>query len=161
MAIVSTMKIMVPDEILFETDERAPEIAVSGGLALLLYVYLREPSFFFHMCISTSGQLWDASIPVDHDCSAHDFLKSIEESYQKSTASQTSSLRKDSLTSVSHPEGSPIPRQILCTVKESGASRSLDLEISEKLSSAHARLVAQLIHVTRQLLAATSCRQTL
>ncbi|KAI1801102.1 putative nonribosomal peptide synthase [Daldinia bambusicola] len=165
MAAVSAMEIDVPDEILLETDGWAPEVAVSGALALLLSAYLREPSSSFHVCTGTSGQVWDTSIPVDHDYSAHNFLKSIEESYQKSiespVASQTFWLRTDTSTNASHPEGSPIPRQILCTVKELGVWRSLDMGISEESSSAHTRFLAQLVHVTRQLLAATSRGQTL
>ncbi len=165
MADVSTMEIDGPDEILLETNRWAPEVAVSGGLALLLSVYLREPSSSFHVCTGTSGQLWDANIPVDHDYSAPDFLKSIEECYQKNivapAASQTFWLHTDNLTSASHPEGSPIPRQILCTVKKAGALHSLAMDISEESSSANLRFIAQLVHITRQLLAATSCGQSL
>ena len=105
------------------------------------------------------------AIPVNHDCSAHDFLESINKSYQDNIAfpltSQTFCLRTDSQTNASYPEGSPIPRQILCTVKEYGMSRLLGMEISEEISSFHARFVAQLLHVTSRLLVAASCGQTL
>lgn len=162
----------VRQEIQLDTNGWAPEVAISGSLGFLLSVYLRTPTSLFHVCTSTSGQLWDASLAVDQDCSAHDFLESIGKSYQQNTAFlvalKTFWLRTDSFENwatsnegASDSRSSAIPRQILCTVKESQASRSLDLEISGESSSANARFLSQLVHVTRQLLAATSCGRTL
>lgn len=172
MGIVSNTETDVRQEIQLDPNEWAPEVAISGSLGFLLSVYLRTPTSLFHVCTGTSGNLWDASIAVDQDCSAHDFLESIGQSYQQNTAFpvtlQTFRLRTDSFENwatsnegASDSRSSAIPRQILCTVKESQASRSLGLEISGESSSANARFLGQLVHVTRQLLAATSCERTL
>ncbi|OCK76731.1 putative nonribosomal peptide synthase [Lepidopterella palustris CBS 459.81] len=172
MEILSNMETSVQEEIQLDTNGWAPEVVISGSLGFLLSVYLQTPTSLFHVCTSTSGQLCDASIAVDQDCSAHDFLESIGKSYQQNTAFpvalQTFWLRTDSFENWATPnEGasdsrsSAIPRQILCRVKESQASRSLDLEISGESSSANARFLSQMVHVTRQLLAATSCGRTL
>ncbi|OBT52937.1 Nonribosomal Peptide Synthase (NRPS) [Pseudogymnoascus sp. 24MN13] len=150
------METNVRQEIQLDTNGWAPE----------------TPTSLFHVCTSTSGQLWDARIAVDQDCSAHDFLESIEKIYEQNTtfpiALQTFYLRTDSFEDwatsnegTSASRSSAIPRQILCTVKESEASRSLDLEISGESSSANARFLSQLVHVTKQLLAASSCGRTL
>ncbi|EAW20394.1 putative nonribosomal peptide synthase [Aspergillus fischeri NRRL 181] len=172
MEIVSKIESNVREEVQLDTNGWAPEVAISGSLGLLLSVYLRTPTSLFHVCTSTSGQLWDARIAVDQDCSAHDFLESIGKSYQQNLAfpvtSQTFWLRTDSFENwatsngeASDSRSSAIPRQILCTVKELQASRSLYLEISEGSSSANGRFLSQLAHVTRQFLAATSCGRTL
>lgn len=166
------MESKVGDEVQLDANEWAPEVAISGGLGILLSSYQRTPISLFHVCTSISGQLWDASIAVDQDCSAHDFLERIGKSYEQSTAfpvaSQTFWLRTDSFENwtttnegASDPQSSAIPRQILCTVKESQASRSLVLEISGEASSANARFLSQIVHITRQLVAATSCGRTL
>lgn len=172
MEIVSNMEPNVREGIQLDTNAWAPEVAISGSLAVLLSVYLQKPTALIHVCSRTSVQLWDASIAVDQDCSAQDFLQSIGKSHQQSTAVpvalQTFWLRTDSFENwaasnegASDSRSSAIPRQILCTVKESQASRSLDLKISGESSSANARFLSQLVHITRQLLAATSCGRTL
>ncbi|TVY37197.1 Nonribosomal peptide synthetase [Lachnellula subtilissima] len=166
------METKVREEIQFETDEWAPVVAISGSLGFLLSVYLRTPTSLFHACTSTPGQLWDASIAVDPDSSAHDFLGSIEKAYPHKTAClvalQTFCLRTDSsknwgtsIEKASDSQSSAIPREIRCMVRESQASRSLELEISGESSPANTRFLRQLIHVTRQLLAATTDGRTL
>ncbi|KAE8419884.1 hypothetical protein BDV36DRAFT_293776 [Aspergillus pseudocaelatus] len=172
MGIISNIEPNSREEIQLDTNGWAPEVAVSGSLGFLLSIYLRTPTPSFHVCTSTSEQLWDASIVVDPDYSAHDFLESIGKSYQQNIASpvilQTFWLRTDSFENwaasnegASDPRSCAIPRQIVCKVKETRASRSLDLEISGESSSANARFLSQLVHVTRQLLETTSCGRTL
>lgn len=176
--ILSDQPANVREEIQIETDEWATWVAVSGSLGLLLSVYLRTPTPLFHVCTNTAGQLWDVSLQVNQDYSAHDFLKSIEESHQQNIALPGALhmfwLCTDSLenwtasnegASSSAPGGgtdsSAVPRQILCTVKESGGFLSLILEISGKKSQITARFLSQMVHVTRQLLAATTDGRTL
>ncbi|KAI0136239.1 putative nonribosomal peptide synthase [Xylariales sp. AK1849] len=172
METVLNMETKVREEIHFETDAWAPVVAISGSLGFLLSVYRRTPTTLLHVCTSTPGQLWDASIAVDQDCSAHDFLGSIEKSYQHKTphlvALQTFCLRTDSsknwgtsIEKASDSQSSAIPREIRCTVRESQASRSLELEISGESSPANTRFLRQLAHVNGQLLAATGCGRTL
>ena len=63
MTVVSTTEINFPGEILLDANRWAPEVVASGGLALLLSVYLQAPSSSFHVCIGKSEELWDASNP--------------------------------------------------------------------------------------------------
>ncbi|OTA90731.1 hypothetical protein M434DRAFT_397819 [Hypoxylon sp. CO27-5] len=172
METVSNLETNIQEEVQLGTDRWTPEVAISSSLGFLLSVYLRTPTSSFHICTSTPGQLWDASIAVDQDCNAHEFLESIRKSYKQiaafPAALQSFWLRTDSFESWAtsnegvSDSGSPaIPRQILCTVKGSQASRSLVLEISGESSSANARFISQLAHVNRQLLTAASCGRTL
>lgn len=172
MGIVSNVEANIRQEIRLDSNEWAPEVAISGSLGLLLSVYLRTSTSLLHVCADTPGQLWDASIAVDHERSASGFLDSIAKSYQQNAAFpvalQTFWLRTDSADNwatsndgASGSRSSAIPRQIVCRVKESQTSRSIDLEISEDSSSATSRFLRQLVHVTRQLLTATTCGRTL
>ncbi|PQE30596.1 non-ribosomal peptide synthetase protein [Rutstroemia sp. NJR-2017a WRK4] len=160
------------EQIQLGTNEWAPEVAVSASLAFLLSVYQQTPASLFHVCASSSGQTWDASISIDSDCSAHDFLNSTQKSYQQAITSPdglpTFWLRTDSLENwtssndgASNSESTAIPRQILCRVKVLEGSRLLQLEISGEESSANARFLGQLVHVTRQLLTATNYERKL
>jgi amino acid adenylation domain-containing protein len=175
---LSDQQANVREEIQIETDGWAPWVAVSGSLGLLLSVYLRTPTPLFHVRTSTSGQLWDASLQVNQDCSAHDFLTSIEKSHHQNLALPdalyTFWLCTDSLgnwttsgegasSSVpgGGPESSAVPRQILCTVKDSGGFLSLILEIGGESSQTTARFLSQMVHITRQLLVATTDGRTL
>ncbi|TVY56175.1 Nonribosomal peptide synthetase dtxS1 [Lachnellula cervina] len=176
--LLSDQQADAPEAIQLETDGWVPWVAVSGSLGLLLSVYLRTPTPLFHVRASTSEQLWDAGLQVDQDCSAHDFLRSIERSHHQNTALpealHTFWLCTDSIgnwitssegASSSVPggglESSAVPRQILCTVKESGGLLSLLLEISGESSQNTARFLSQMVHVTRQLLVATTDGRTL
>ncbi|KAK4196677.1 hypothetical protein QBC40DRAFT_286889 [Triangularia verruculosa] len=172
----------------------APEVAMSGSLGLLLSVYQGMPSSPspFHVCTNTTSSsadgeqpepelLWDATIAVDRDITAHDFLKSIVKSYHQNTnANNTSAvafqpaaslqsflLRTDSLenwtaaasNSASSSEGpSAIPHQILCTVLADSNSLVLEISGPESYSSSSARFLSQLAHTTQQLLSAALYR---
>lgn len=163
----------VREEIQFETCEWAPEIAVFGSLGVLLCVYLHTPTTAFHVRTITSGQqLWDANLSVDRDCSVHDLLSSIQKAYHESAKLPETLpgfwLRTDILENgTSSEEGAPrsesfaIPRQILCTLKESRTSRLLTLEITEEGSSANRRFLSQLAHLIKQVMTTTSYGATL
>ncbi|KAF3492394.1 Nonribosomal Peptide Synthase (NRPS) [Arthroderma uncinatum] len=158
---MSNMGTRFGEETQIDADGWPPEIAVSGSLGLLLSLYQQTPTPLFHVCTSTPGQLWDAGIAVNHDCSAHDFLESVRKNTQLSTTLPAGPeafwLRTDSFQNweTSNSRNSAIPRQILCTVRGSQTSRLLKLEIIGKSSPANEKFLSQLVHVVKQLLVAT------
>jgi amino acid adenylation domain-containing protein len=169
----------LPEEISIGIDTRwASWVAISGGLGLLLSVYLRIPTPSFHVRIGTSGQLCDIVIHIDHDVSAREFLESIHRTRQKDIAlleaSQSFWLCTDSLESLStpsesvsgsgpgdFPSSSSIPSQIQCKILESGDCLSLVVKARGKHSRTTARFLSQLEHITKQLLTGTTDGRTL
>ncbi|TVY17239.1 Cyclochlorotine synthetase [Lachnellula arida] len=141
--LLSDQQADVPEEIQIETDGWAPWVAVSGSLGLLLSVYLRTSTPLFH----------NIALPD----ALHTFWLCTDslENWTTSSEGASSSVRG------SGPESSAVPRQILCTVKESGGFLSLLLEISGESSQTTARFLSQMVHVTRQLLVATTDGRTL
>jgi amino acid adenylation domain-containing protein len=150
-----------------------PFVAVSGSLALLLSIYLQTPTTQFYVRPGTAQEYCDVQVRVNQDCSAHEFLKGIEKSCQQNNALSdalstfllcTDSARswitpnKDASNSLpgGGPEGSAVPGQILCTVKESRGLYSLNMEIIGESSRAKTRFLSQMLHVTKQLRIATT-----
>lgn len=170
--IESNIEKRLREEVWFETKVWPPVLAISGGLGLLLSTYLRTTTLLIHVHTDTPEQQWDASITVDQEHSAHEFLENLGKYYQQKTTdlielkafklrTETPQTWKTIDDKSSDSQNSTIPSEIRCTVRESQASYSLELEVTGRNSSANKRFLHQLTHITKQLLVAAGCGSTL
>jgi hypothetical protein len=168
----SNIETRLREEVWFETKAWPPVLAISGGLGLLLSTYLRTTTLLIHVHTDTPEQQWDTSITVDQEYSAHEFLENLGKYYQQKTTdlielkafnlrTGTPQTWKTIDDKSSDSQNSAIPSEIRCTVGESQASCSLELEVTGRNSSANKRFLHQLTHITTQLLVAAGCGSTL